>query len=57
MGGECGSRPAGGTRYRVAKVCVGAGWLRWWRLFVGRFVPKRKVGRAVVEVVDSVDWC
>jgi hypothetical protein len=41
------------ARYAVARVCIPAGWLRWWRLFVDRWVPKRKAGHPVVEVVDS----
>lgn len=41
------------ARYDVARICVPTGWLRWWRLFVDRWVPKRKPGRPVNEVVDS----
>lgn len=41
------------ARYEVAHICVPAGWLRWWRLFVDKWLPKRKPGRPVVEVVDS----
>jgi hypothetical protein len=41
------------ARYEVARVCVPAGWLRWWRLFVERWVPKRKPGRPVTEAVDA----
>lgn len=41
------------ARYEVARICVPAGWLRWWRLFVDQWVPKRKPGRPVMEVVDS----
>ncbi len=41
------------ARYQVARICVPAGWLRWWRLFVEKWVPKRKVGRPVSEIVDS----
>lgn len=41
------------ARYTVAHICIPAGWLRWWRLFVDRWVPKRKSGRPVVETVDS----
>lgn len=40
------------ARYRRAKVCVPAGWLRWWRLFVELWVPKRGIGRPVAEEVD-----
>ncbi len=41
------------ARYAVARICVPAGWLRWWRLFVQQWVPKRKPGRPVTEVVDG----
>jgi hypothetical protein len=41
------------ARYDVARVCIPAGWLRWWRLFVDRWIPKRKSGRPVMEMVDS----
>jgi hypothetical protein len=41
------------ARYEVARICIPAGWLRWWRLFVDQWIPKRKSGRPVVEVVDS----
>lgn len=41
------------ARYEVAHICVPAGWLRWWRLYVDQWLPKRKPGRPAVEVVDS----
>jgi Transposase DDE domain group 1 len=41
------------ARYAVARICIPAGWLRWWRLFVDQWVPKRKPGRPMMEVVDS----
>jgi len=41
------------ARYEVARICVPAGWLRWWRLFVDKWVPKRKAGRPAMEWVDS----
>jgi Transposase DDE domain group 1 len=41
------------ARYEVAHICVPAGWLRWWRLFVDQWVPKRPPGRPAVEAVDS----
>jgi hypothetical protein len=41
------------ARYQVARLCIPAGWMRWWRLFVSQWVPKRKAGRPVLEVVDS----
>jgi hypothetical protein len=41
------------ARYEVARICIPAGWLRWWRLFVDQWVPKRKPGHPVTEEVDS----
>jgi hypothetical protein len=41
------------ARYQVARICIPAGWLRWWRLFVDQWLPKRKAGRPAVEEVDS----
>ena len=41
------------ARFKVARICIPAGWMRWWRLFVDQWVPKRKAGRPVIEVVDS----
>ena len=41
------------ARYEVARICIPAGWLRWWRLFVDQWVPKRKPGRPVTQAVDS----
>jgi len=41
------------ARFEVARICIPAGWLRWWRLFVEQWVPKRKPGRPVKETVDS----
>jgi hypothetical protein len=41
------------ARYQVAHICIPAGWLRWWRLFVDKWMPKRKAGRPVLEEVDS----
>ena len=40
------------ARYEMARICVPAGWLRWWRLFVDQWVPKRKPGRPALEMVD-----
>lgn len=37
------------ARYRTATVCVATGWLRWWRLFMDQWVPKRKPGRPAKE--------
>lgn len=37
---------------RRLKICVPAGWLRWWRLFLSRFVPRRKRG----EGTDEAYW-
>lgn len=41
------------ARYTVAHICVPTGWMRWWRLFLDQWLPKRKAGRPVMEVVDS----
>jgi len=41
------------ARYTVAQLCIPSGWLRWWRLFVDQWVPKRKPGRPRAEKVDS----
>jgi len=41
------------ARYTGAHICVPTGWMRWWRLFLDQWLPKRKVGRPVMEVVDS----
>ena len=42
------------ARCKVARICVPAGWLRWWRLLVDQWVPQRKRGPPVLEEVDSV---
>lgn len=42
------------ARYERAKICIPAGWMKWWRLYFDRWVPKRKAGRPAVEEVDSV---
>ena len=42
------------ARYLRARVCVPAGWLRWWRLYFARWVPKRGIGRPMFERVDSL---
>jgi len=41
------------ARYKVARICVPAGWMRWWRLFLEQWIPKRKPGHPRVEAVDS----
>ncbi len=41
------------ARSDVARICVPAGGRRWWRLFVDKGVPKRKLGRPAVAVADS----
>jgi hypothetical protein len=41
------------ARYTVATLCIPSGWLRWWRHFVGLWLPKRKPGRPRLELVDS----
>ena len=42
-----------GYKFEGARICVPVGWLRWWRLFVDQWVPKRKPGRPAIEEVDS----
>ena len=37
---------------RKLRLCVPAGLMRWWRLFLARFVPRRKRG----ESVDEAYW-
>ncbi len=34
---------------RVLKLCIPAGWLKWWRLFLAKFVPRRKRGEGLLE--------
>ena len=41
------------ARYKTAHVCVPSGWMRWWRLFLDQWLPKRTAGRPVIEPVDS----
>jgi hypothetical protein len=41
------------ARYVVARICVPAGWMRWWRLFLRQWLPKRAPGHPRVEAVDS----
>lgn len=41
------------ARYQMARICIPSGWMRWWRLFLDKWLPKRKAGRPVEEVVDS----
>lgn len=42
------------ARYTRAKICVPAGWMKWWRLYFQNWVPKRKAGRPSPEEVDSL---
>lgn len=37
------------ARYQTARVCIPAGWLRWWRLFVAEWLPRRKPGHPTKE--------
>lgn len=37
---------------RKLRICIPAGMLRWWRLFLARFVPRRKRG----EGLDEAYW-
>ncbi len=38
---------------RTLKLCIPAGWLAWWRLFLEKFVPKRKRGETTEESYSS----
>lgn len=40
------------ARTAKARICIPAGWLRWWRLFVDQWLPRRKAGRPPVVEVD-----
>ena len=40
---------------RVLRLCVPAGWMRWWRLFLAEFVPKRKRGERAEENYARTD--
>ena len=37
---------------QALKICIPAGWLRWWRLFIQKFIPTRKRG----ETTDEKYW-
>lgn len=41
------------ARYRCATICVPAGWVRWWRLFLHDHGPKRTHGGARVRLQES----
>lgn len=41
------------ARYRRATICVPAGWMRWWRLFLQEHGPKRTHGGARVRVEET----
>jgi Transposase DDE domain group 1 len=41
------------ARRRVATLCVPAGWMRWWRVFLQDHGPKRTHGGARVRVEES----
>lgn len=41
------------ARYVIAHICVPTGWMRWWRLFLDKWLPKRTPGHPRVEVVDT----
>ena len=49
--------PAGGpsprARYLRATICIPAGWMRWWRLFLQDHGPKRTHGGARVRLEAS----
>jgi len=41
------------ARTSTATICIPAGWLRWWRIFVDHCLPKRKPGRPSQEEISS----
>jgi hypothetical protein len=41
------------ARYRRATICIPAGWMRWWRLFLQDHGPKRTHGGARVRLEES----
>ena len=41
------------ARYMTATICIAAGWMKWWRLFLQRWVPKRKPGRPARQPVET----
>lgn len=41
------------ARYRRATICVPAGWMRWWRVFLQDHGPKRTHGGARVRLEES----
>lgn len=41
------------ARFVTATICIAAGWLKWWRVFVERWVPKRQPGRPAHQTSDS----
>jgi hypothetical protein len=38
---------------QVLKLCIPAGWLKWWRLFMTRFIPRRKRGESTIETYQT----
>lgn len=41
------------ARYLRATICIPAGWMRWWRLFLQEHGPKRTHGGARVRLEES----
>jgi hypothetical protein len=41
------------ARYRRATICIPAGWMRWWRIFLQDHGPKRTHGGARVRLEQS----
>lgn len=41
------------ARYRRATLCIPAGWMRWWRIFLQDHGPKRTHGGARVRLEES----
>jgi hypothetical protein len=41
------------ARYRRATICIPAGWMRWWRIFLQDHGPKRTHGGARLRLEES----
>jgi hypothetical protein len=38
---------------QVLKLSIPAGWLKWWRLFMTKFIPRRKRGETILETYQA----
>lgn len=41
------------ARFVTATVCIAAGWMKWWRVFLEKWVPKRKPGRPTLKTSNA----